>query len=263
MNSRRSEIMKLNVTMLLLAGVIAGSQMGCDKGEQAAPATSGSAAAAPKKTDEAAPKEAVKAAPKATSIPVTDFLAKLAPNACTWIDQCKNEKIKAVAATMGMMIAGFGSMDKPDLAAKVKTVGDAMKADKRALPNKQECETVGGVVLQLGGMTPDIVQGKVGKTVQYDGEKAAACFAALEGAFAPCATEVKLTGEPKLSEIETFQKEFDKDLDVQMKACDGVFTGMIEAGQACEYEFECKGESSDCKGAAGAKKCEAGKKDKK
>ena len=255
--------MKWNVTLLLLATVIAGSQTGCDKGEQKAdPAAAGSKPAASSnalaKTDEAAPK----AAAKTTAMPVTEFLAKIAPAACGWLDQCKNEKIKAVTATMGMMIAGFGSMDKPDLAKQVQGVGDAMKKDKRSLPNKQECETVGGVVLQLGGMTPEIVQAKIGKTVQYDGEKAAACFASIDAPFAPCATEVKLTGEPKLSEIDGFEKEFSADLDKHTKACGEVLTGMVEAGQACEYEFECKGEHSKCKGAAGKKTCEAAKEKK-
>jgi hypothetical protein len=251
--------MKWNVTLLLLATVVAGSQAGCDKGEQktdaAAASKPGASSNAPGKTDEAAPK----AAAKSTAMPVGDFLAKLTPAACGWLDSCKNEKIKAVTATMGMMIAGFGSMDKPDLAKKVQGVGDAMKQDKRSLPNKAECETVGGVVLQLGGMTPEIVQAKIGKTVQYDGEKATACFAAIDAPFAPCATEVKLTGEPKLSDIDGFEKEFSADLDKHTKACGEVLTGMVEIGQACEYEFECKGEHSKCKGAAGAKKCEAGK----
>jgi hypothetical protein len=255
--------MKWNATLLLAATVIAGSQLGCDKAEPTASPAAGatpvaSSGSAPAKKDEAAPPVPA----KVTSIPVTDFLAKLAPTACSWLDQCKNEKVKAFTATMGMMVAGFGAMDKPDLAKQVQGVGDAMKKDKRSLPNKQECETVGGVVLQLGGMTPEILQAKIGKTVQYNGEKAAACFAAIDTPFALCATEVKLTGEPKLSEIEVFEKEFGADLEKHTKTCGEVLTGMVELGQACEYEFECKGEGSKCKGGAGAKKCEAGKENK-
>lgn len=257
--------MKRNVTHLLIATTIVGMLAGCEnKTEQTAnskPATTPEAAksATATKPAEAAPAEAA----KAKSVPVTDFLAKLAPTACSWIDQCKNDKFKVVTSTMGMMIAGLGSMDKPELGKKVQGIGDAMKTEKRSLPNKQECETIGGVVLQVIGMTPEALQAKSGKTVQYDGEKAAACLAAFEKPLTACTTEFKITGEPKLSEMGEYEKEFKSDMDAQMKPCEGVFMGMVEAGGACEYEFECKGERSKCKGAAGAKKCEAGAAEKK
>ncbi len=244
--------MKWNVSLLLVASVIAGASTGCSKSEQPSSASAeGTSKAAAAKSDDTGS--------NAKSIPVDQFLTKIAPTTCTWLDQCKNEKIKAVTATMGMMIAGFGTMDKPELAAQVKTVGEGMKKENRHLPNKQECDTIGGVVMKVIGLTPDAVNAKVGKTLQYDGEKAAACLATLASPFAPCETEVKLTSEPKMSELESFEKEFKDQLDAHTKACEGVFAGLVEAGQACEYDFECKGEHSKCKSDANnpkAKSCQ-------
>lgn len=256
--------MKWNVKHLLVATSIAGMLAACEnKTEQTASPKASVSPEAAKTAVATKPAEAPAAAPeKPKGVPVTDFLAKLAPTTCSWIDQCKNEKFKVVTSTMGMMIAGMGAMDKPELGKKLQGIGDAMKTEKRAFPNKQECETIGGVVLQLAGMTPEIIQAKVGKTVQYDEAKGAACLAALEKPLAACATEVKLTGEPKLSELDGFEKEFKGDLDSQTKVCEEALSGMVEAGGACEYEFECKGANAKCKGAAGAKKCEAGKAEK-
>ena len=243
--------MNWNVSLLLLAGVLAGSMVGCGgKEEQPAggsPSATGSAAAPGKAGSTAAPGKAADASPKASSLPINDFLSKVTPAACGWIDQCKNEKVKALTAATGMMIAGFGALDKPELSKQMKTVETLMNGDKRSLPNKQECETIGGVVLQVIGMTPESLQAKIGKTVQYDGEKAAACLATFASPFEPCNTEVKLTGEPKMSDISGFEKELEGPLDAYMKACEGMLTGMVEVGQACEADFECKGEHSKCK----------------
>lgn len=235
--------MKWNVPLVLILGGIATAPLACGSGEQPSGAPAGSAGA----TSAAATATAAAAGANAKSLALGDFLSKLPPAACGWIDQCKNEKFKALAGTMGMMIAGFGAMDKPALADKLKPVDEAMKKDKRPLPNKQECETIGSIAMEATGLTTATLEAKLDKTVKYDGEKAAACLAAIESPFAPCGTEVKLEGEPKLTDVEKFEKELEGPLDAHTKVCDSVLTGLVDLGAACEYDFECKGEHTKCK----------------
>jgi hypothetical protein len=225
---------------ILLLAASAISLSACDKGDQAKSGSATAGSAAPGTT-------AAATAQAATSLTPKEFLAKLPPTTCKWLGECKNDKVKFTLTTTAMMVAGFGSMDKPELAKQVKGVGDAMKKDKRSLPNTSECETIGGVAMQVIGLTPEALEAKIGKTVQYDGAKAAACIAAIQSPFALCATEVKLEGEPKLADLDAYGKEVEAPFDAHTKACSDVFTGTVEQGKACEYDFECKGENAGCK----------------
>lgn len=226
---------KLCLSVLLIA--TAAPLGGCKKGDkgQAGPAGSASPAAS------TAP-----AKPAAQGMPVDEFASKIAPATCDWMEQCKNDKVKAVVTGAAMMIAEFGSMNKPALLKQMKPIDAAMKKDKRWLPNKQECVTIGGVALKLTGLTADVLEQKIGKTVKYDPVKAQACLASLKTRFAPCTKEVKLAKDPSLSEIDKFNKEFQDQLDAHTKACDEALTGTIAQGSACEYGFECKGEHTRC-----------------
>lgn len=261
--------MRGNSTLLFAITMMASLHIGCDnkenKGESAASASSSASVATAAPSGSAA--KSADVAPPAPEPPkpptVSEFLTKITPSVCSWIDQCKNDKVKVVTLTTGIMIAGFGTLDKPDLAKKVRPIGDTMKADKRSFPNKEECQTLGDVVLQVLGATPDSIQAKVGKTVRYDAEKSVACLAALEKPLSVCSTEFKVKGEPNFSTVASYEKEFKTELDAHLKVCEEVITGMADAGAACEFDFECKAEGSKCKGAAGKKKCTAGKAKKK
>lgn len=202
--------------------------------------------------------KAPEAPPPAPAAPVEptleQFLAKTSPATCKMIDACKNDKAKAVITTSVMLVAAFGSMDKPDLQKQVSGIDKAMKADKRWLPNEGECTTIGNVALSALGLDAAALKDKIGKTVAYDGKKAAACLAAISAAPDACKTEVKLTSEPKFSQIEAFEKELKEPLDAFSKPCEEVVTGLVDTDGACELDVECKGKGT---------KCKAGKKDPK
>ncbi len=197
-------------------------------------------------------KPADKAAAPA-DMPLDQFLTKVVPAACKTITECKNDKVKVAATMPVMMVAGFGTMDKPELGKEVKSVDASMKADKRFLPNEAECTTLGNVSMKVLGMQADALNAKVGKTVSYDAKKAAACVASLAKAPDACGTEVKLASEPKMKEMEGFSKELEPALDGFVKPCQDVVSGLVEAGGACELDVECKGKGAKCKAAKGAK----------
>lgn len=245
---------KRNVSHLLLAALVASTLGACQKNEteagnnpaaSAKPASAPAAATSEKKAEE-------------TSLTAEAFLSKITPTTCNWVTQCKNDKVKATVATMAMMVASFGSMDRPELAKQMKGVDESMKKDKRWFPTSSECTTIGNVSLQVLGLTSEQLTAKIGKTVKYDGEKAAQCIAQLSSRFKPCETELKLEKEPKLGEIDKFSNELKGDLEAHTKACEGVLTGMVEAGKACEQSFECAGEKSECKKKVCAEKKGAG-----
>lgn len=230
-------LLKHKLSLLLVAAVVV--PLGaCKKGagkKNAQPAGSASAVASA-----AAP------APASTALTVDALLTKLAPTVCSSMEQCKNDKVKAIVAMSGMMIAGFGAMDKPALKKQMDGVDATMKKGKRWMPNKQECATIGSVALQVLGMTPEALKPKIGKTVKFDGDKAAQCLKELSS-ISECKTEVKLAKEPKLGDIDKFDKELGKSTDAETKACNEMFTGMVEPGGDCEQDYECKGDHAKCK----------------
>lgn len=231
--------LKPKLSLVLIAAAAAAPLGGCKK--------SGKTKAGP--TPSAAPAAASAATPKpaAQGIPVDKFAAEIAPTTCDWIEQCKNDKVKAIPVMMAMMVAGFGSMGKPALKKQMDAVSKSMDKDKRWLPNKQECLTIGGIALKLQGLSADTLKAKIGKTVKYDPVKASACLASFKSPFAPCKKEVKLAKDPNLGQTDKFEKQFKGKLDAYTKACNGALTGMVALGGTCEYGFECKGEHTGCR----------------
>lgn len=187
----------------------------------------------------------VEAAP--AELPLDQFVGKIPSSTCKMLDDCKNDKVKVVITTSAMLVAGFGSMDNPEAQKQMSGVDKSMKADKRIFPNNAECNTVGTVALGVLGMKADAIQPKIGKTVAYDGKKAAACLASIATPPDACKTENKVTTEPKMKDIDSMSTELKPALESYAKACEEVMTGMVEAGGACEYEFECKGKDMKCK----------------
>jgi hypothetical protein len=239
--------MKRTSTLLLVVGVLA---WGCKpKGT-----TTDQTADASVKSAESAVPSASASAQAPQDIPVDQFLSKIAPATCQVISQCKNDKVKATMTTSVLLIASFGSLDKPDLQKQMSGIDKGMKADKRWLPNDAECATIGNVALQVLGLKAEVVKEKTGKTMAYDGKKAASCLASLATPPDPCKTEVKLATEPKFSEIDKFSKELDSAMDAYANPCKDVVTGTVALNGACEYDLECKDKDA---------KCQAGKKDKK
>lgn len=193
---------------------------------------------------------AAAAEPKAAAnddVPLDQFLAKSVPAACKTIATCKNDKVKVAATMPIMLIAGFGTIDKPELGNELKSAETSMKKDKRFVPNESECTTYGNVAMKVLGMQADALNAKVGKTIAYDSKKAAACLASIKKGPDACATEVKLAAEPKMNEIDAISKEVDPALDALTKPCDDVITGLVDAGGACDLDVECKGKGSKCK----------------
>jgi hypothetical protein len=203
--------------------------------------------------------EAKSAAPK--DMTVDQFLTKAPPAACKTITSCKNDKVKVTATMPLMLVAGFGTMDKPDLQKDLKAIDTAMKGEKRWTLNEAECGTYATVSMKVLGVEGETLKAKVGKTVAYDATKAAACLEALGKAPEACATENKLAAEPKMKEMEAFDKELKPAMDAWLKPCEGVIDGMVDEGGACESDVECKGKGAKCKG--GAKGGPAPKKDPK
>jgi hypothetical protein len=238
-----------HLTVLSLAAVAAFASTAC-KSKDAGSGTTTSASAAA--SNSAGTKPAEKAAAPA-EVPLDQFLTKVVPATCKTITECKNDKMKVTATMPILLITGFGTIDKPDLAKEVKGVDASMKADKRFLPNEKECTTLGNVALKVLDMQPDKLNSKVGKTISYDSKKAATCIAALGKAPNECSTEVKLATEPKMGEMDGFSKEMKPSLDAFAQPCEDVIAGLVDVGGACESDVECKGKGVKCKAPAGAK----------
>lgn len=231
--------MSLELKLSLLLVVTAIAPLGaCKKG-------SGKSNAQPAASASAASGSGAAAAPAAASLTVDELLTKLVPTVCNTVEQCKNDKLKAVVTTTATMVAGFGAMGKPKLQKQLDSVDATMKKDNRWIPDKQECQTLGGVALEVLGLTPGALKAKIGKTVKYDGKKAAACLEEVSS-LPECRTEVKLAQEPKLGEIDKFNKEMGKRMEADTKACNEMLTGMVKLGGACEEGYECKGEHTRC-----------------
>lgn len=242
--------MKLShMTVTLVAAIACLGTAACKGKDDGANATTTAASVAA-----TGDKPAEKAAAAPAEMPLDQFLTKVVPAACRTITSCKNDKMKVAATMPVMLVAGFGTIDKPELGKEVKSVDTSMKADKRFVPNEAECTTLGNVAMKVLGMQADTLNAKVGKTIAYDSKKAAACVASMSKAPDACGTEVKLATEPKMSEMDGFSKELKPALDGFAKPCEDVITGLVDAGGACELDVECKGKGAKCKGAKGAAK---------
>jgi hypothetical protein len=243
-----------NISLAAAAAALVCLQaVGCkDKPETVPSASTGAPSAA------ASAKTTSAATPASSELPVDQFLSKLPPTACKTLEGCKNDKLKVVVTMPAMLIAGFGTLDKPELQKELEPVNAGMKSSKRFLPNESECTTLGGVALKVLGMEAKSIEAKIGKTVKYDAKKAAACIDELGKAPPACGTAVKLEAEPKMKDMEAMSKELKGDVEAYAKPCEEVFEGTVEAGGACELDVECKGKDVKCKGPKGeAKSCKA------
>ena len=211
--------------------------------------TSGSAATPAQAAAEAP------ASPKDATL--AEFVSKAPAVACKTISACKNDKVKVVTGATAMMVLGLGTLDKPDLAKDIKPIDVAMKAEKRATLSEAECGTVGATLLKVVGLD---AAPRIGKTVAYDAAKGGACLAALAQAPSACSEEVKVAENPKFSEIGAMEKDVKGSLDTFSKPCEGVISGMVEEGGACELDAECKGKKVKCREAGTAKAAPKGAK---
>ena len=236
----------LLVSSLALGAVVAGC-----KAKTGDAASDASTTAMPMSASAGASAKPADMAP--ADVPLDQFIGKISPSTCKMLDDCKNDKVKVVVATSAILVASFGSMDNPEAQKQISAIDKSMKADKRFLPNNAECNTIGGVALGVLGMKADAIQPKVGKTVAYDGKKAAACLASISTPPDACKTEAKVTTEPKMKDIDSMSSELKPALESYAKACEEVMTGLVDAGGACEYEFECKGKDMKCKSTGSGK----------
>ncbi len=208
----------------------------------AKPAASGAASGAPKKEEPAAAKP-LTLAQFTTDVPVA---------ACKTVVSCKNEEVSVSAGTTMQMVAGFGGMDDPKITADLKAIGEAMEKDKRQVMNASECTTVMGAVTKVSGFSAEKIQPSIdAKKVEFNGEKAAACLAAVSAEPPFCKEEKKVKPDLKLADLEKIMKPYQKEFEDHLKACDGALVGKVAIGEACESGFECAGDEVDCK----AKKC--------
>lgn len=256
MNLRRISVSAALTAVTLLA--VAACKDKPSDGPAAKPSAAAAASAAAPAGSASANTTSATTAAASSDMPLADFLGKIPTTACKALSECKNDKVKAVATMPVMLIAGFGTMDKPDLQKELEPVNSGMKQSKRWLPNDAECATLGGVALKVLGMQADTLEKKIGKTVNYDAKKGAACIESLAKAPAACGTEVKLATEPKMKDMDAMSKEVKSELDAYAKPCEEVFEGTVEAGGACEIDLECKGKDVKCKGPKGKPKaCKA------
>ncbi|MBX3188596.1 MAG: hypothetical protein KF819_16385 [Labilithrix sp.] len=260
--------MKLRLAALALSlSAVVVVTSSCKDKESAADAKEGGAgSAAPEGS--AAASAVASAAPEAKASPAQDvtidqFVAKGPPAACKTITSCKNDKVKVVVTMPIMLVAGFGTLDKPELGKELKAVDTSMKAEKRFTPSESECTTLSGIALKVLGIDGESLKAKIDKTISYDAKKAAACLDALATAPEACAQETKLATEPKMKEMEAFDKELKPSMEAYLKPCEGVIEGLVDEGGACESDVECKGKGAKCKAAGGAKAKDAKAKDAK
>ncbi len=235
--------MNSKLSIFLIAALLSMPLVGCDsKKSDTKDEEAEAEQAAAEKTDEKAGEEE-----ESDEMTVAQFSDKLVPTACTALDTCKNEKLKAGATAMVMMTAGFGAMGDKDFAKKVKPVQDAMKKDERTALTGDECNTVLGAFTEKSGIDGETLSAKVGKTIEFDPAKAEKCLAQLESIKA-CEEEVKLEGEMKMQELDKVLKE--SKFQESLKVCDEVMKGTLAEGDECEYSWECSGEALKCAEAA-------------
>lgn len=240
------------VALALALSAVALTTSACKDKDKGGAGGAGSASAGGSAGAGSSAPEAKAAPAPAADVTIDQFVAKGPPAACKTIASCKNDKVKVVATMPVMLIAGFGTMDKPELQKDMKAVDTTMKADKRFTPNESECTTLSGIALKVLGIDGEALKAKVGKTVSYDPKKGAACLEALAKSPDACATESKLATEPKMKEMEAFDKELKPAMEAFLKPCEGVIEGLVDEGGACDTDVECKGKGAKCK-AAGAK----------
>jgi hypothetical protein len=249
--------MRNRIALGLLALGLA--SVACDEKKDVAPASTGAPSAANKPANTGEPKvgEAKETPPEPKSLTVAQFTTDAPAAACKVLATCKNEEVTASISAMMVLIAGFASLKDKAMQDELKAVGDAMKKENRHSLNGDECTKVMGAITKATGFNAEKIQASIdAKKVEFNAEKAAACSAALSTPPKACAEEKKLTGEPKMEDLDKMMKGYEKDFEEYLKPCQEAFVGKVAAGEACENDFECAGEKVECKQNKCAKKAE-------
>jgi hypothetical protein len=206
--------------------------------------------AAEKEGDEKAEKEEKKEEKEESGMTVDQFASKLTPTACKAIDQCKNEEVKSATSTMLLFAASMAAMQDKEMQKKLKPISDTLEKEKRFFLKEDECNTVFGSFTGETGMDGETLKAKVGKTIEFDAEKAQACLDNMMSVKA-CEKEVKLEKELKMKDMEKVMK--DAKLEDALKPCQTAIVGKVAEGENCDYEYECKGDDVKCSAPKDAK----------
>lgn len=227
-------VMPLAITTLLV--VIASCGRGSEDQGSGAPAPTPSTVE-PAPTPEEPPAKAVP-----TTMDTAGFTAQLPSSACDTIQQCKNEEMRGYVEFMMAFMGGFASMDKTTgLAPIMSKVGESMKAEKRILLNRDECEPILTKLLELNGMIgAPLTKSMESKRAVFDAEKATQCIENFKTPPAQCTEAKQLAEEIKMSKAEGFEKQFQGPLRDYLKTCGEVIQGTVDEGGACDTDSECK-----------------------
>lgn len=239
--------------MLLLAALVAMPLAGCEDKKSDEKGDKATAEGAADKGDEKAEKkedEKEEKQEKEEGISVEEFANQLTPTACKSIDQCKNEKVKSATSTMLLFAASMASMQDKEMQKKIKPISDTLEKEKRFFLKEDECNTVFNSFTGTTGMSADVLEKKVGKTIEFDGAKAQECLDSMQSVPA-CEKEVKLEKKLEMQDLDKVMK--DAKLEEELKACETAIVGKVAEGENCEYGYECKGEDTKCSAPKDAK----------
>ena len=165
----------------VLVGLLAMASAACEeKKTDAPPAKPPASAATTTASSETKPATAKDEPEGPKSLTVAQFTSDMPAAACKALTTCKNEEVSVSLGAMVMFMAGLSAMQDPAVGKELKAIGDTMKTEKRNVMNGEECTKVMGALTKTMGFTADKVQASVdAKKAEFNGEKAAACTAAL------------------------------------------------------------------------------------
>jgi hypothetical protein len=229
----------LKTAVTLLSMMVIALCVSCGRGSE--DQGGGSAAPAPS-TVEPTPTPEEPPAKAAPTMDPAAFTAQLPSSACDTIQACKNEEMRGYVEFMMAFMGGFASMDKSTgLAPIMSKMGEAMKAEKRILINRDECEPILAKLLELNGMIgAPLTKSLESKRAEFDAEKATQCIENFKTPPAQCSEAKQLTESIKMSKAEGFEKQFQGPLRDYLKTCGEVILGTVDEGAACDTDSECK-----------------------
>lgn len=253
--------MKTKFLLMCLFAALALPTFGCDKKDKAEKGDEEAKAEEAKREESGDEEGAAKKEEKeedAGEVELATFTKELPKVGCKTLGECKNEKIQQTFSGLMMMTAGFAGMQNPEVGKKLKKVQETLKKDERSSFNEAECNTVAGVMIEVSGLQQDVLAKKVGKTVEYDPKKGAACLQEL-AKMSACDEEVKAEGKLKMQEMQATLQKLEKQ--GPLKACEETLAGKLEEGKECEFGYECQGEMKCSDGKDAKKKtCQSRKK---
>lgn len=189
------------------------------------------------------------------SVAPEDYQGRLVDSVCLAYENCRNQEFKMLMFSMVVTAVGNAGLDEV-ASQRLIDVANRVVTSPEGMPDGDDCRQVMEIFTAVGGMEGEsMVRSIEAQSLRYDPEAAGRCMARFGNPFSLCWMERGIAEELDHQEFAALMAEHRPTMDHHFQVCGDVLEGQLQAGQDCEFSYQCAGHSRCMAGQGGQKSC--------